>query len=172
MSRSRGKHRSKSTSEVVSAEEISDEEDSDDSDGSDCSEEPDDDDGKRQLNTRRYIRWLHGAVGTQVSFRDGRRGTLVRSGAGFIEIVLKREGVVRVRRRDIILPRSVYEHEADEDSGGAGSEEDEEADSDDDVSAESSDEDSADEDSDDDEDSESDDEDEDGDGGKKINTYR
>ena len=170
MSRSRGKHRSKSISEVMSAEEISDEEDSDDSDGSDCSEEPDDDDGKRQLNTRRYIRWLHGAVGTQVSFRDGRRGTLVRSGAGFIEIVLKREGVVRVRRRDIILPRSVYEHEADEDSGGAGSEEDEEADSDDDVSAESSDEDSADEDSDDDEDSESDDED--GDGGKKINTYR
>ena len=99
--------------------------------------------------------------------RDGGRGTLVRSGAGFIEIVLKREGVVRVRRRDIILPRSVYEHEADEDSGG--SEEDEEADSDDDAGAESSDEDSDDEDrEDDEEDSESDDDD----GGKKINTYR
>ncbi len=69
-------------------------------------------------------------MGRQITLKDGRRGTLSGSRTGFIEIVVKGEGAIRVRRHDVRLPRSVYysnseesgdeESSSDEDSDGKG----------------------------------------------------
>ncbi len=101
--------------------ESSDESDS--SDSSDNSEEQESDE-ELQLNQYRYTKWLQESVGKQINLKDGRRGTLSGSRTGFIEIVVRGEGVVRVRRHEVRLPRSVYHHnsedssEDDEDAAG------------------------------------------------------
>ena len=109
---------------------------SDGNDTSDSSDESDDteeehSDEQGQLNQYRYTKWLQKSVGRQIKLKDGRRGTMVGSRTGFIEVVLRREGVVRVRRGDITLPRSLYHRaESIDDEGSSGTESDEdEADS-------------------------------------------